>query len=76
MTDGTTLLGADDKAGIAEIMTAAAQIIEADKACEGNTAEHIAHGKICIASFHSPICKSITIRCKGEWITKEVLPMP
>ena len=49
VTDGTTLLGADDKAGIAEIMTAAAQIIEADKACEGNTDEHIAHGKICIA---------------------------
>lgn len=49
VTDGTTLLGADDKAGIAEIMTAAAQIIEADKACEGNTAEYIAHGKICIA---------------------------
>ena len=48
-TDETTLLGADDKAGIAEIMTAAAQIIEADKACEGNTDEHIAHGKICIA---------------------------
>ena len=49
VTDGTTLLGADDKAGIAEIMTAAAQIIQADKACEGNTDEHIAHGKICIA---------------------------
>ena len=49
VTDGTTLLGADDKADIAEIMTAAAQIIEADKACEGNTDEHIAHGKICIA---------------------------
>lgn len=49
VTDGTTLLGADDKAGIAEIMTAAAQIIEADKACEGNTDEHTAHGKICIA---------------------------
>ena len=27
VTDGTTLLGADDKAGIAEIMTAAAQLI-------------------------------------------------
>lgn len=49
VTDGTTLLGADDKAGIAEIMTAAAQIIEADKDCEGNTDEHTAHGKICIA---------------------------
>lgn len=49
VTDGTTLLGADDKAGIAEIITAAAQIIEADKDCEGNTDEHIAHGKICIA---------------------------
>ena len=28
VTDGTTLLGADDKAGVAEIMTAAAQILK------------------------------------------------
>lgn len=39
-TDGTTLLGADDKAGIAEIMTAAEMLI-ADKS--------IKHGKIAIA---------------------------
>ena len=38
-TDGTTLLGADDKAGVAEIMTMAEQII----------LEKIPHGKICIA---------------------------
>lgn len=38
VTDGTTLLGADDKAGIAEIMTAAEKIIKSD----------IKHGKICI----------------------------
>ena len=38
-TDGTTLLGADDKAGIAEIMTAMEHII----------AENIPHGKLCIA---------------------------
>ena len=38
-TDGTTLLGADDKAGIAEIMTMAEQII----------GEKTPHGKICIA---------------------------
>ena len=38
-TDGTTLLGADDKAGIAEIMTAAEMIITSDAP----------HGKICIA---------------------------
>lgn len=38
-TDGTSLLGADDKAGIAEIMTAAEKIIN----------ENIPHGKICIA---------------------------
>ena len=38
-TDGTTLLGADDKAGIAEIMTMAEQLIK----------ENIPHGKICIA---------------------------
>lgn len=37
-TDGTTLLGADDKAGIAEIMTAI-EIIQN---------ENIPHGKICI----------------------------
>lgn len=37
-TDGTTLLGADDKAGIAEIMTAAQEVLE----------EKIPHGKICI----------------------------
>lgn len=36
--DGTTLLGADDKAGIAEIMTAVERIQK----------ENIAHGKICI----------------------------
>lgn len=38
-SDGTTLLGADDKAGIAEILTAAEEIIE----------EGLVHGKICIA---------------------------
>ena len=38
-TDGTTLLGADDKAGIAEIMTAAEQLIQSGKP----------HGKVCIA---------------------------
>lgn len=36
--DGTTLLGADDKAGVAEIMTAAERILS------GN----MAHGKVCI----------------------------
>lgn len=38
-TDGTTLLGADDKAGIAEIMTALESIISENKP----------HGKLCIA---------------------------
>ena len=37
-TDGTTLLGADDKAGVAEIMTLAERVIK----------EGIPHGKICI----------------------------
>lgn len=37
-TDGTTLLGADDKAGIAEILTAVDEIMK----------EEIPHGKICI----------------------------
>lgn len=39
VTDGTTLLGADDKAGIAEILTAVERILE----------EKIPHGKLCIA---------------------------
>ncbi len=39
VTDGTTLLGADDKAGIAEIITAAERILHSD----------IKHGKVCIA---------------------------
>lgn len=38
-TDGNTLLGADDKAGIAEILTAAEYLIEHPE---------IKHGKICI----------------------------
>ena len=38
VTDGTTLLGADDKAGVAEIVTAVEKIMNSD----------IKHGKICI----------------------------
>ena len=38
-TDGKTLLGADDKAGVAEIMTFAEEILASEKP----------HGKICIA---------------------------
>lgn len=38
-TDGTTLLGADDKAGIAEIMTVAKELIK----------ENIPHGKVSIS---------------------------
>lgn len=38
-TDGTTLLGADDKAGIAEIITA----------CERVLTSGVPHGKICVA---------------------------
>ena len=38
VTDGTTLLGADDKAGVAEIMAAAELLVKAD----------FPHGRICI----------------------------
>ena len=38
-TDGTTLLGADDKAGVAEIMTAVETVLE----------KGLPHGKLCIA---------------------------
>ena len=37
-TDGTTLLGADDKAGVAEIMTAVETVLE----------KGLPHGKLCI----------------------------
>lgn len=40
VTDGTTLLGADDKAGIAEIMTLAEKLVKTPE---------IKHGRICIA---------------------------
>ena len=39
VTDGTSLLGADDKAGIAEIMTAAERVINGG----------VPHGKLCIS---------------------------
>ena len=39
VTDGTTLLGADDKAGVSEIMTAVETVLE----------KGLPHGKLCIA---------------------------
>ena len=39
VTDGRTLLGADDKAGIAEILTACERLLEGD----------VPHGKVCIS---------------------------
>jgi len=46
-TDGTTLLGADDKAGIAEIVTAMEELIEADRHAESRGYENISgHGDI------------------------------
>lgn len=40
-TDGTTLLGADDKAGIAEIVTAIEEIAEADRHAESRGYENL-----------------------------------
>ncbi|WP_295070388.1 peptidase T [uncultured Fibrobacter sp.] len=46
-TDGTTLLGADDKAGIAEIMTAMEELIEIDRHAESRGYENLSgHGDI------------------------------
>lgn len=48
-TDGTTLLGADDKAGIAEIVTAMEELIEADRHAESGEGENFSgHGDIWI----------------------------
>ncbi len=46
-TDGTTLLGADDKAGIAEIVTAMEELAEADRHAESRGYENLSgHGDI------------------------------
>ena len=46
-TDGTTLLGADDKAGIAEIVTAMEELIEVDRHAESRGYENLSgHGDI------------------------------
>ncbi|MCD7813868.1 MAG: peptidase T [Lachnospiraceae bacterium] len=49
-TDGTTLLGADDKAGIAEILTMAEEILRADQngIPDDIQASAFPHGKICL----------------------------
>ncbi|MCD8397399.1 MAG: peptidase T [Lachnospiraceae bacterium] len=49
-TDGTTLLGADDKAGIAEILTMAEEILNRNQNAPLGDAQNIAfpHGKICL----------------------------
>ena len=48
-TDGTTLLGADDKAGIAEIVTAMEELIETDRHAESRGYENLSgHGDIWI----------------------------
>ncbi|MCD7833730.1 MAG: peptidase T [Lachnospiraceae bacterium] len=49
-TDGTTLLGADDKAGIAEILTMAEEILRADQngIPDDIQASVFPHGKICL----------------------------
>ena len=46
-TDGTTLLGADDKAGFAEIVTAMEELIETDRHAESRGYENLSgHGDI------------------------------
>ena len=50
-TDGTTLLGADDKAGIAAIMTAAERIVNSPEP----------HGKICICFTPAALKFSLSI---------------
>lgn len=46
-TDGTTLLGADDKAGIAEIVTAMEELVATDRHAESRGYENLAgHGDI------------------------------
>ncbi len=42
VTDGTTLLGADDKAGVAEIVTAVGEILAHPER---------PHGKVCVAFY-------------------------
>ncbi|MCD7745176.1 MAG: peptidase T [Lachnospiraceae bacterium] len=48
--DGMTLLGADDKAGIAEILTMAEEVLNSDsEASDIEAGDRLSHGKICLA---------------------------
>lgn len=64
-TDGSTLLGADDKAGVAEIMTALERII----------AENRPHGKLCIG--FTPMRRSARARaCLTSRASARPTPTP
>ena len=72
-TDGTTLLGADDKAGIAEIMTAAEQILTRNlphgTLCIGFTPdEEIGEGPLCfdVAAFGAAYAYTLDGGAAGE----------
>ena len=72
-TDGTTLLGADDKAGIAEIMTAAEQILTRNlphgTLCIGFTPdEEIGEGTLCfdVAAFGAAYAYTLDGGAAGE----------
>ena len=73
VTDGTTLLGADDKAGIAEIMTAAEQILTRNlphgTLCIGFTPdEEIGEGTLCfdVAAFGAAYAYTLDGGAAGE----------
>ncbi|MET1138645.1 M20/M25/M40 family metallo-hydrolase, partial [Bacillus subtilis] len=76
-TDGTTLLGADNKAGIAEIMTAMAYLIEHPEVKHGKIRvaftpdEEIGRGphKFDVAAFGAKYAHQVVHRqlCKHIW---------
>ena len=76
-TDGTTLLGADDKAGVAEIMTAVEELI-----AEGNSGSDLrrtkksAQVRICLIllSFRQIMHTRWTAITKAKWLTKILMP--
>ena len=65
-TDGTTLLGADDKAGVAEILTAAETLI----------AEGRPHGKLCIAFTPDEERSARALPCSTSPALGPTLPIP
>ena len=82
VTDGTTLLGADDKAGVAEIMTAAQQLLAMDGRHATYTADGGPVGEIEYENFNAAGAKVVVHglnihpgSAKGKMVNSQLIAM-